>query len=190
MAIFRFLADAMLGRTARWLRILGYDTIYGGRLTDDELLSICTSQYRILLTSDEQLYSRAIRDGVKAILVRGRSEAEKIAWIALSLGLNLEINPESSLCPVCNSSIRRISIDEARIRGAPEKVLEWSRDFWVCNGCGKIYWVGSHYRRMKLFLREVSRIIEQLYSSSKQLSQSSLPSLSTRESDHSPHNSQ
>ncbi|MEM2739948.1 MAG: Mut7-C RNAse domain-containing protein [Candidatus Bathyarchaeia archaeon] len=190
MARFRFLADAMLGRTARWLRILGYDTIYGGGLTDDELLSICASQYRILLTSDEQLYGRAVRDGVEALLVRGGREAERIAWIASNLGLKLEVKPELSLCPVCNSSIRRIDVDEARVRGVPEKVLGWSRDFWVCSGCGKVYWVGSHYRRMKLFLKEVSRIIEDLHSSSKQLSQSSLPSFSTRKSDHSPHSSQ
>ncbi|MCX8162708.1 MAG: hypothetical protein N3E44_07000 [Candidatus Bathyarchaeota archaeon] len=186
----RFLADAMLGRTARWLRILGYDTIYGGGLEDDKLLSICVSQSRILLTSDEQLYSRAVRDKVEAVLVRGGSEAEKVAWIAFNLGLKLEINPESSLCPVCNSIIRRIDMDEARVRGVPEKVLGWSKDFWVCSGCGKVYWVGSHYRRMKLFLREVSRIMEDLHSSSRQLSQSSLPSFSTRESDHSPHSSQ
>ncbi len=190
MARYRFLADAMLGRTARWLRILGYDTLYGGGLTDDKLLYVCASEYRVLLTSDEQLYGRAVRDHVEAVLVRGRSEAEKIAWIAFNLGLKLEINPESSLCPICNSSIKRIDVGEARLRGVPEKVLEWNRDFWVCSGCGKVYWVGSHYRRMKQFLREVSKIIEELHSSSRQLSQSSIPFFSLRESDHSPHTSQ
>lgn len=187
---YRFLADAMLGRTARWLRILGYDTVYTDKLTDDELISTCLSESRILLTSDEQLYYRATRSGVETILVRGRSEAEKIAWIAFNLGFKLQINPDLSLCPVCNSRVRKIGVEEARIRGVPRKVLEWNKDYWVCQGCGKIYWIGSHYRRMKLFLERVSSIVKDLYSSSKQFSHSNLPSFSLSRSDHSPHSSQ
>lgn len=151
----RFLADGMLGKTARWLRILGYDTVYLRSEADENLIRICSAEDRILLTSDKKLYVEAVKAGVQTLLIEGRSEAERLARIASTLNLKFEVNPDRSRCPECNSTLRRIKVEEAEAKGVPEGVLRWNRIFWACTGCGKVYWIGSHARRIKEFLLKV-----------------------------------
>jgi hypothetical protein len=151
----RFLADGMLGKLTRWLRMLGYDVEYIRDSPDEKLVERAEKERRVLLTSDLHLYRRALRRGIRAHLVEGRKEAEKIAGMAGRFKLKLKINPESSLCPRCNSPLREAEASVLRSL-IPASVLRKHQKFWVCTNseCGKVYWKGSHWNEIDKILEE------------------------------------
>ena len=73
----KFLADGMLGKLARWLRMLGHDVIYLVEFDDSELLELAKKEERVLLTKDLDLYKRAIGRGLDSYYVEGKTEPEK-----------------------------------------------------------------------------------------------------------------
>jgi len=149
----KFLADGMLGKLTRWLRLAGHDVIYLGKSTlppekqDEDLLQAAKSGERILLTSDVQLHKRAIKAGLKSVLIRGTDVASQLAEISRRLGVKMEIVPENSRCPLCNGKldlVERSSIEKL----VPENVLKTSNLFWRCTECQKIYWRGRHWEKI------------------------------------------
>jgi len=147
----RFLVDAMLGKLARWLRLLGHDTEYGRDASDEELLSRAAEEGRILLTSDVELFRRAIASGLKAVLIRGASEEERLAQLATKLGLKLEVDLRNSRCSKCNSPV--VEVPKEAVRGlVPEGSWRRYERFWRCTGCGQVYWQGSHWSNIEAVL--------------------------------------
>ncbi len=148
----RFLVDAMLGKLARWLRLLGHDTEYRRDATDDELLAEAASEDRILLTADVELYRRARLRGLRAFLVRGSTEEERLAELAASLKVKLEVDMSASRCPKCNSPV--VEVPKEAVRGLVPRG-SWLRHerFWRCTGCGQVYWQGSHWANIEAVLR-------------------------------------
>jgi uncharacterized protein with PIN domain len=149
----KFLADGMLGKLTRWLRLAGHDVIYLSKSTlppekqDEDLLQAAKSGERILLTSDVQLHKRAIKAGLKSVLIRGTDVASQLAEISRRLGVKMEIAPENSRCPLCNGKldpVERSSIEKL----VPENVLKTSNLFWRCTECQKIYWRGRHWEKI------------------------------------------
>ncbi len=157
----KFIVDAMLGDVARWLRLMGYDTLYAGNKRDNEIIAIAEKEGRVIVTRDRGLYWRAKKRGLEAVILDSRSEvAEKIAMLARRTGIRVpeEIDPSVSRCPVCNGVLVEVSRDE--VRGAvPEKVLNSYDKFWRCSSCGKIYWRGSHWKGITLTLKEARRML-------------------------------
>lgn len=153
--------DSMLGRLARWLRMLGLDTKYFNDLSDDEILNIASQEKRIILTRDYQFFRKANAHGVKAIFVEGRTHVERLANLSRLLGLNLEINIERSRCPKCNSNIRPVDKREIKDR-IPESTYKTYDEFWVCVGCGQVYWKGSHWRRINSILSQARQLARQI----------------------------
>lgn len=78
----KFLADGMLGKLTRWLRMMGHDVLYNVRFSDNELLELAKMECRVLLTRDLELYKRAIARGLDAFYVEGETEAERLAEVA------------------------------------------------------------------------------------------------------------
>ena len=101
----RFLLDGMLGKLSRWLRMLGYETIYQNDSSDNELLVAAKRDSLILLTSDEELYRTASIRGLESFLIQGCTEPERLANLAKRYNLTLKINPKDSRCPACGSWI-------------------------------------------------------------------------------------
>lgn len=140
-----FAVDSMLGKLCRWLRMLGYDSIFfRGFESDDELVNLVRNSSRILLTRDFQLYRKALKYGVRAVYVKSGVLEDQLKQLAIDCGIRLSIPLDSSRCPICNHILRRASLDEVKDR-VPEKVKDSSKDFWVCDGCGKVYWIGKHW---------------------------------------------
>ena len=139
-----FLLDAMLGSLARWLRIGGYDTEYMKDLTDDELIEKAQQSRRILLTRDEVLAKRALKRDVKTIYLK--SECDEINLALLVGELKISFDPLNSRCPKCNSQIKRVSKEEVK-KKVPQGSLN-AEVFWICEGCGSVYWRGSHWPRI------------------------------------------
>jgi len=155
----RFLLDGMLGSLARWLRICGYDAEYLRDAEDGELLARALEEDRVLLTRDKALYQKALRMGLKAHFVDGDSDAERLASVAQRF--NLTLKPEGSRCPMCGSELREVDRETVRNR-VPEGTYNRYERFWLCTGCGRIYWRGSHWRRIVETIEEAERLYKGL----------------------------
>jgi uncharacterized protein len=144
----RFVVDTMLGRLARWLRAMGYDTLYPGQAADRQLLQLARAESRILITRDRMLARLAHPQGC---LITAELIVEAVGRLALS-----PVETDwLSRCLECNARL------EQREKAAlsdlvPDHVLATQTEFMGCPGCGRIYWGGSHADRM---LARLSRLL-------------------------------
>ncbi|AMQ18173.1 Mut7-C RNAse domain-containing protein [Thermococcus peptonophilus] len=142
----KFIADMMLGRLARWLRLYGYDTLYG--IVDDyEIIKRALEEGRIILTRDSGLAERARAMRAKVFLLSSNSLEEQVKELK-RLGVEFrELFPANARCPKCNGPIERVP--KEYIKGkVPESVYEKYDEFYVCKNCGQIYWPGRQWREM------------------------------------------
>jgi uncharacterized protein with PIN domain len=149
----KFIADGMLGKLTRWLRMLGHDVKYSNKLNDAELAVIAKKERRILLTKDLELYQRAIAKGIDAFYVEGLTEAERLAELAKRFNIALVIDLKNSRCPRCNTKLR--STPKEKLAGKVEKnTFAYYDEFWRCPKCEHIYWQGAHWGRIRATLAE------------------------------------
>lgn len=147
----KFIADGMLGKLARWLRLAGYDVVYIGdfRLPadeqDDALLDRARLERRTLLTCDLALHRRARHAGIRSALVESSDVVGQLVEVSKRCGQKIRIEPENSRCPVCNGSLKLASRSEVKGK-VPATVLKTQRKFWRCSSCGKIFWHGTHWK--------------------------------------------
>ncbi len=145
----RFIADTMLGRLARWLRILGYDTVYPGQESDQRLARLASEENRILLTRDRELASRK---GFRKLLIRSDLLSEQLAQVREELGLSLT-GRTFSLCLICNRPLEEVDKDQAQER-IPPYVLQTQKTFSRCPQCHKVYWAGTHLDHMQSLMKK------------------------------------
>ncbi|NLG48727.1 MAG: hypothetical protein GX552_01290 [Chloroflexi bacterium] len=139
----RFLADATLGKLARWLRILGYDTRLGdASLNAAQLVRLARAEQRILLTRDSAV---ARRRGVRAVLIRSGQLEQQMAQLQDELGVSA-VAPFTR-CPVCNVELEAIPKDRAWGQ-VPPYVFCTQDEFRVCPNCDRFYWRGTHRQLM------------------------------------------
>jgi len=144
----QLLADGMLGRLAKWLRLLGYDTAYDNSATDPELARRARAEGRVLLTRDRGL---AARRGLRTLLIHSEILEEQIQEVQDALGP--PPHPYLSRCAVCNAVLEPISPAEVADR-VPPYVLRTQTEFRRCPDCGRIYWPGSHFEKMRGLMRK------------------------------------
>jgi uncharacterized protein len=153
----KFIADAMLGKMTRWLRMLGQDVKYSTQLEDDELMAVAEKEVRVLLTRDSELYQRAVGKGVAAFYVEGRTEAEKLAALAERFDFPLTIDLARSRCPHCNSRIRLTPKEELQGKVEANTFIYYD-EFWMCSKCGRVSWQGAHWDGIRDTLEEAKKI--------------------------------
>jgi len=142
----KFIADMMLGRLARWLRLYGYDTLYGVE-DDDEIIEIARREGRVILTRDSGLAERARKFGLKVILLGSNSLEGQVRELK-RFGVEFqELFPPNARCPKCNGPIRPVPKEEVKDK-VPSKVYESYDEFYVCEDCGQIYWPGRQWKEM------------------------------------------
>lgn len=146
----RFVADAMLGRLARWLRALGYDTLYLRDAPDRRLLAIALAERRRLLTRDVALALRAREAG---LLVRAETLDLQILEVTQACGLGGR--RALSRCLECNGVLVPAAPEAVRDR-VPPYTFATRREFRVCPGCDRVFWAGTHVagirRRLEPYL--------------------------------------
>jgi uncharacterized protein len=160
-----FLADAMLGSIARKLRIFGFDTLYNAQAHDDEILKLGIEQDRIILTADKELFKRIVKIGARAVLVSGgEGELEDLVHILRNSGIkSVGMDGIGSRCSVCNGSLEERTSDHVKRKYdddnnnvvLPDRVIAYHNQFFQCNACGKIYWEGSHLKRITALVRNL-----------------------------------
>jgi hypothetical protein len=145
----RFVVDAMLGKLARWLRILGYDTLYDPHIEDRQLIELAEATGRVLLTADRELMKH--RRAEKHLISSG-------AWREQLLEVTRAYPPPEcglfSRCLECNSLLEDVEREAVRER-VPPHVYREQRTFMRCPRCDRIYWRGTHFKRVRSHLREI-----------------------------------
>jgi uncharacterized protein with PIN domain len=147
----KFLVDAMLGKLAKWLKILGFDTDYRNKTEDRELLRIARAERRILLTRDHNLLAAA--QSVRGLLVESDDWRSQLAQVLEAFGLRDSARPFTR-CLSCNVGLKPLAKKNARNLVAPF-VYEKARSFAICPACGRIYWPGTHFGDMDRKLVEI-----------------------------------
>lgn len=152
----KFLADGMLGKLARWLRMLGQDVAYSTKFSDNELLDLARAEGRVLLTRDFELYKRAVSRGAEGVYVEGKHEPDQIAEVAKRYGLALEIDMDKSHCPLCNTRLEAAQKEQIKDKLEPNTYRYYDR-FWRCPNCGQIYWQGAHWNQITETLKQAEK---------------------------------
>jgi uncharacterized protein len=135
----RFLCDSNLGRLTKWLRILGFDTLYIKNMSEDIIVKESLSG-RIILTRSCKLSSQK-----GFFLIKSNSITDQIKEVNDKFQLDRQSKP-FSLCTICNESL--VSVDNLKADGhVPEYVLNTVDTFRQCPNCKRFYWEGSHIKR-------------------------------------------
>ena len=140
-----FLCDAHLGGLARLLRMAGFDTRFDPLLKDDDIVRVAAAEGRIVLTRDRDLLKR--RAVTHGCYVRALHNREQLREIAQRLHLAGSARP-FTVCLACNGPLRHIDAAEAASRLPPGVRGRFDR-YTACAGCARVYWQGSHWRRMQ-----------------------------------------
>jgi uncharacterized protein with PIN domain len=144
----RFVADAHLGGLAKYLRLLGFDTLYRNNFRDEEIAQIAVAERRTVLTRDRSLLMyRKITHGC---YVRTLKPRQQLSEILKRLDLSRSIRPFTR-CICCNHLLEPIA-KEAVLDRLPTSMIEFYHRFWICRHCDRIYWAGSHYRRLQALI--------------------------------------
>jgi uncharacterized protein with PIN domain/sulfur carrier protein ThiS len=148
----KFIADAHLGKLARYLRLLGFDTLFFNDAGDQRLVSISVEEKRTLLTRDKALLMhRAITHGG---YVHALEPRQQLIEIVNRYDLKRQISPFSR-CMVCNGPIK-VEKKQRIEAELPLHVAQNHDQFWRCTACRNIYWKGSHYRQLLNYVESLS----------------------------------
>ena len=143
----KFLVDLNVGRLAKWLRAIGYDTLFLPEADDAELLRVAMDQGRTVITRDGYMMERRVvaKGKVEVVLLRSDDFREQMRQLTETLGLDYENG--FTLCIECNVRLEEVSKEVVRDR-VPPFVYESQEQFQACPNCGKLYWRGTHWRNM------------------------------------------
>ncbi len=153
-----FVADVMLSRLARWLRLLGVSVSPAESPEDDLLLKQCLKEKATLLTRDEKLAQRA-RDYVPCLLFRSNSLEQQMMEFCQATGfplsgIRLSDVPSLSRCPLCNHALRPAPKSSVKNAVRPRSFAR-HRLFWRCVHCKQVYWKGSHEKKIRYALQKM-----------------------------------
>lgn len=146
-----FIADAHLGGLARLLRMLGFDTLFENAYSDRQILEIIAREHRILLTRDRELLK--CRDVSRGCFVRALKAEPQLNEVAARYALAQHARP-FTLCLHCNVRLDAAGPEAVAGRVSEPIAVRYTR-FARCSGCGRIYWEGSHWARMRELLAPV-----------------------------------
>jgi len=148
-----FIADAMLGRLARWLRILGYDVSYESSISDNDFIARAIHERRIILTMDRKLTER--ESAKNSLLIKSPSYKEQLKQVITHYNIDYK-SGIFTRCLVCNSLLA--SIEKEKIKDkVPPYVYSTQDEFDICQQCGRIYWSGTHRVKMLGMLGEIMK---------------------------------
>jgi len=146
----RFILDVHLGKLARRMRLLGFDICYRNDLDDTEIMEIAELEERIILTRDLGILKH--RKVIHGYLVRSDHVDCQLREVLKRYELYEQIRLWTR-CMVCNGLMERVTKAEAEPFLEPKTRLYYE-DFHRCSNCGRLYWQGSHYGRIKQWLND------------------------------------
>jgi len=150
----KFVVDCMLGKLAKWLKILGFDALFFSKIEDDALLDIAADENRVLLTRDTGLIEKSKR--VKLLFIESENWRTQVEQVLDEFDLWRDVKPNSR-CIECNVRIKDLPRERAKNLVTPF-VFENADTFALCPDCGRVFWRGTHLKDMETkiddFLKE------------------------------------
>lgn len=148
----KFIADRMLGKLGKWLRILGYDTVYFNGDDIEKLKKLAIDEERIILTRNKKIHFNELKG--KIVWIEENNPYLQLKELILK---GLISSPEKKLfsrCLLCNKELE--SISKSEIKGmVPDYIYISHKEFFICPQCKRIYWPGTHLKNMKIKLEEL-----------------------------------
>ncbi|AMM52316.1 hypothetical protein TH61_15530 [Rufibacter sp. DG15C] len=146
-----FVVDMHLGKLARWLRLLGFDTLYNTHFTDKQIAQLSLSEQRVVLTRDVGLLKhKTIQWGYWLRLQIPVKQLQEV-WQRYQLATHEQ---PFTRCMACNHFLMAVS-KESVMDHLPPKTKLYFEEFYQCTGCQKVYWKGSHYEKMLAFVQKI-----------------------------------
>lgn len=147
----RFIADAMLGKLARWLRMIGYDVVYESSISDDDLIARAIQEHRIILTMDRKLTER--ESAKNSLLIRSPNYKEQLKQVITHYNIDYK-SGIFTRCLLCNRLLDSVEKEKIKDR-VPPYVYSTQDEFDVCRQCGRVYWSGTHRVKMTEMLDKI-----------------------------------
>jgi uncharacterized protein with PIN domain len=148
-----FIADVHLGKLARMLRLLGFDTLYSNVFTPPQLRALANEHDRVLLSRSSSFVAELT---VHSVVIRSEEPEMQLQQVVQQFGLQHAVRPFSR-CLVCNGLL--LTVPKEHIVSLLEKNTSAFFDkFWQCTACLRIYWKGSHYYRMLALVERVKHV--------------------------------
>ncbi|MGE5173533.1 MAG: Mut7-C RNAse domain-containing protein [Betaproteobacteria bacterium] len=141
----KFIADVMLGRLAKRMRLLGFDVLYDRTLSDNEILRLSLEQGRVILTRDTELAARPL--AANNVFVKSDDVQDQIRQVLATLPSD-ESPPPLTRCSECNHPLNAVAKQEIR-DSVPHYVYDKYDAFLRCSSCRRVYWRGTHVSRME-----------------------------------------
>jgi uncharacterized protein with PIN domain len=139
----RFVADVHLGKLARLLRLLGFDTVYQNSFTTTELIGAAVNEARILLSRSTGFLKYS---AVRSFIIKHEDPWDQLKQIVEHFQLKNQFNPFSR-CIVCNGHLEKVP-KQSILHLLEQNTIDYFSEFWRCPDCNRVYWKGSHYERM------------------------------------------
>ncbi len=144
----KFIVDINVGKLAKWLRMMGYDTLLFDGDDDSRMIVIALREGRIVITKDTQIMKRGVITSgrLKAVLIATDKPEQQMRQVIESLDLNCQFRP-FTICLECNQPLIERSKQEVADR-VPPYVLRTQSEYVECPACHRIYWKGTHWQAM------------------------------------------
>lgn len=146
----KFILSRELGRLAKWLRILGFDTAYFNQDNTATLIIQALRENRMILTRNHKLAAAA---RVKLFLVKTEKLKDQLIEVLKELNLTLNSDMMFSRCIICNVELQPLAKEKVQNQ-VPEYVFKTQSNFVICPGCKRIYWTGTHWGNVSEILKE------------------------------------
>lgn len=148
----RFIADRMLGKLGKWLRILGYDTIYFNGDDIEKLKKLAIDEGRIILTRNKKIIFNELKG--KIVWIEEDNPYLQLKELILKGLISSSEKNLFSRCLICNKELE--SISKSEIKGmVPDYIYMYHKEFFICPQCKRVYWPGTHLKNMKIKLEEL-----------------------------------
>lgn len=144
-----FIADCHLGKLAKYLRAMGFDTLFFNTIDDNDLIELAKRDGRVILTRDRDLHKR---ESAPTFYLEPIDNLEQLK--ALEEHFSLKSYNLAGRCIVCNTQLNKI--EKSKIEHMlPKKVKHMFSNYEICPTCKRIYWHGDHYNRMMSIIDSV-----------------------------------
>ncbi|MDI6815201.1 MAG: Mut7-C RNAse domain-containing protein [Dehalococcoidales bacterium] len=153
----KFIVDNNVGKLAKWLRIMGYDTLFFDGRNDSSMIATALAEGRVILTRDTQVVRRReiITGRLKAILIKGDEPELQMRQVINTLNLDCQFRP-FTICLECNQPLVGRSKQQVKDL-VPPYVFQTQTKYVECPTCHRIYWRGTHWRAMTQKLNKLTQ---------------------------------
>ncbi len=147
----KFITTRELGRLCKWLRIMGFDTVYFPEAERRELIIKSLRDRRIILTRDSKM---SVYSGIRMLHIKSDFVQDQVKQVLEELRLTVDKNRFFTICVLCNMPLK--AVEKTSIKGkVPPYVYKTQEHFMKCGICDRIYWQGTHWTNVSEFVERL-----------------------------------